>query len=239
MTSNERRLPIDSVAKRLSGLNACERVAEYARQNESLLATLLFEGYGRLIERFNSLNPDDEILVIMPGVRRLKEALHGRPLPGIMEISPREILNGLNNAAPLMELGQQIRLGEVAGTAGNVASAIGTPSMETSDLALATGTIGHLLERSIIAHEEAEVDKLVAAGAQREAIGHSWQKDDVLLALEEIVVLRHAEAVTGVGQDSQLFALITSPNSQGGLGWRNRNQVERFVEAYKDYQRLI
>jgi len=101
---------------------------------------------------------------------------------------------------------------------------IGTPSIETNDLALAIGTAGHVIERAIFAN------------LRRVGVDHEWRKDEVLFALQDIALLMHAENIVFDGQDSLLFRWFTFPPSihqGGGLGWRKDSQVRDFIKGLK------
>ncbi len=225
--SQHSQLPINSVSKRLAGLDKTGLVMQTVKEREAELQQLIIGGYNQLITRFNQLKLEDPILGVMPKTKVLKEALQDVEVPTLEAVSPREILSGVNEARDAMLLGQEIKHGIVEATPDNVQKAIGTPSMETSNMALSVGTAGHVIERTLFSHFR----KLGIRGIQEE-----WIKDDILFALEDCALLMHAEATNGLADEPHLLKFIARPNAldeEGGLGWRKPEQVQEFVQRYQ------
>jgi hypothetical protein len=221
--SERLRVPIGSVAKRLGELERAESVEATAKEHESELERLIYEGFGELIERFNQINRHAPILEIMPKVKVLKNILDDIPIPKLEQITSRDLVSGIKEAAPLILMGQQIKRKELSATEKNIELAIGTPSMDTNDMALAVGTAGHILERSFFSY------------MRRVGVKHDWKRDELLFALEDIALLKHAESQRWMEKEAILFDVITAPNSmssEGGLGWRKQDKVAEFVEKY-------
>src|SRR3989338_4960342 len=104
-------------------------------------------------------------------------------------------------------------------------AAIMSPSAETNTQSLIVGTAAHILERALFTRLQTE-------GFDQ------WMKDEILFALEDLILLQHAEALAGNGEDSPLFHIVTSPHSlgpEGGIGWRKQEQVDEFVKKYNDH----
>lgn len=224
MKSKEIKLPIASVSNRLRYLDNALPVTLFAYRHSREVSELIVGGFGELIDRFNVLDPGSTVMDIMPRAKHLKTVLAGTPIPRIMDFSPREILAGVKEAVPLMEMGQRVKKGGFNEHLMVTRDAIITPSMETSELALAAGTGGHILERTVF------------NVMRRCGIEHEWTKDEVLSALGETALLMHAESVRGRGKEPALFTLISDPNFLGGLGWCKAKNAEKFME---DYSALI
>lgn len=176
-----------------------------------LLEWVIPDGFGQLIDRFNSLDPDDSSMDIMPGAKNLKKVLLGKPLPTFEEIGPKDWLYDIKRAAKLMQSEEEIENK-------------GIP--ETNDLSLIIEIAAHIVERSIFSYMRR---KGIAAG-------HNWQENEVLFALEDIVLLRHAECETHRGHESLLFTRFNSPRSLGGgggLGWKDPEYIDKFIRDYK------
>lgn len=210
-------IPIDSIAARLSRLVNTPRVVAYLKEHQYVEATIL-EGYTQLIATFNSLSDDDPDLSLMQNTRALKAKIKGNSLPSPDELRPRDILLGINESKPLMLLGQEQRqnvipISEVA---------IGTPSLNTPEHALAIGTAGHLIERSIFAY------------FRRNNITDEFVKDDVIHALVETALLQNAQTrwITQINP-SFLLPIFAKKVTGGGLGWTNKKYIDRFCEAYE------
>ncbi len=220
MKSKEVKLPIGSVANRLRNLDNMLPVALFAYGHSREVSQLIVGGFGELIDRFNTLDPGSTVMEIMPAAKHLKNVLEWIPIPRPEKFSPREILAGVKNAVPLMEMGQRVKKGGFKENFLVTKDAIGTPSMETSELALAVGTGGHILERTIFNM------------MRRCGIEHDWIKDEVLHALEETSMLMYAESVRGRGKEPVLFTLISDPNFLGGLGWLKARDASKFMQDY-------
>jgi hypothetical protein len=220
MKSKEVRLPIGSVANRLGYLDNTLPVALFAYRHSREVSQLIVGGFSELIDRFNALDPGSTVMEIMPGTKHLKTVLQGTPIPRPLDFSPRDIITGVKEAVPLMEMGQRVKNGGLDENLSVTKEAIGTPSMETSELALAAGTGGHILERTIF------------NVMRRSGIEHDWTKDEVLHALEETSMLMYAESLKGRGKEPVLFTLISDPNFLGGLGWCKAKRAAKFMQDY-------
>jgi hypothetical protein len=219
-------LPIASVGKRFSVLERAESVVETVFGNQEFKDTVT-NGYGELIDRFNSMEPSDSVLELMPKVAELKTTLGVNKLPTLMELKPRQVLKGVKEAVEKSEMGQYIKRDELPKTPENVKQAIGTPSMDTNNMALAIGTAGHVIERTMFNH------------FRDQGMDHQWTKDEILFALEDLSLLMHAEMLVENKPDSILFRWIATSNSEtpeGGLGWRKNTQVDDFIGRYQDFQ---
>lgn len=112
--------------------------------------------------------------------------------------------------------GQRFKKGVVLEPTGeDTRYAIGTPSMETSDEALAVGTAGHLAERTFFQW----------AREQGLSPEEGRKKDDWLQALDEALILLEAE-----GKKPHLRDLLIKQNSEGGLGWLDEQKVKGLKE---------
>lgn len=225
--SHETVLPVDSVAKRLSGLVRAGEVRQMAYERTDELNELVVIGFGQVIDRFNRLSLDSPELEIMPKTKALLEALGGVPMPSIEELTPREIVLGVNEAREAMLMGQDIKLGKLDRTPENISAAINTPSMDTGNMALAVGTAGHIIERTFFSHFK-------TIGVK--GVDGEWTKDDILFALADCAVLMQAEFECEISNEKPLlFDLITTPNKMsedGGLGWRKPEYIDWFMSEY-------
>jgi hypothetical protein len=221
----ERRLPIEWVSKRLAPLEQSGRVMTYVMEHRQEIESLIFDGFNELIDRFNRLDEEEleRLALLMERTSGLKTILGGIPLPKLEEISSKEVVGGIKKARILMTWGQCLEAAMIPDAPGIRRKAIFTPTMATSEKALAIGTTGHLIERAMFSHFE------------RRGVSHRWQKDDVLHALEEVAMLMEAEFRDGVGSKPSLLEIFTAPPSldeKGGLGWRRPEEVEEFIGKY-------
>lgn len=224
--NSEIRLPIDSVTRRLADLDATERVAGYARENETELTETIVSGFNQAINRFNEFNAGSFELMFMPKSEALLDALRAEPIPRLENLPPRDIMSGIKEAQDPMLAGQKIKTGELENTPANNAYAIRTPSMDTSDEALAVGTAGHILERSLFSYFK----KLGIDG-----INGKWSKDDILFVIKECSLLVEAEYQDGLtAEGSILFPVLTTSNDEGGLDWGSTEYVNNFMLGYHD-----
>lgn len=114
-----------------------------------------------------------------------------------------------------MIMGQNLKEGSLDRTKENKAVAIGSPSLETDVESLVVGTVGHLIERTMFNYfRERGITK--------------WDKDEILFALEDVILLKHVQALDGLTVEHNLFRYITE-----GLGWRKPEQVQLVVDEYK------
>lgn len=195
------------------------------REHREEIESLIFEGLNELIDRFNRLGEEElgRLAPFMEHTSDLKRILGGIPLPKVEEITPKEVLVGINKARFSMTWGQGIREGVISDTPENRKLAILTPIMETSEKALAIGTAAHLIERAMFWHFKGR------------AVSYHWQKDDILHALVEVAMLMEAEFRAERGPKPKLLEIFTTPtflDENGGLGWRKQAEVEEFVEKY-------
>src|SRR5579872_4142999 len=193
--TDEVRPSIAPIARRLDALDKTPQMVEAVKANPEL-EDVFYTGYGELIARFNTINSHEPALAIMPGVRNLKQRLKGIALPDLNIINARELVGGISEAREKMVMGQEIKQGIIEATDDNRNEAIGSPSLDTSPAALAIGTASHILERAMFNYFRSKGIQL-------------WAKDEILFALEDLILLKHAEMLDGKGEDSPLFKYIS------------------------------
>ncbi|OGK38978.1 hypothetical protein A3F34_02155 [Candidatus Roizmanbacteria bacterium RIFCSPHIGHO2_12_FULL_44_10] len=219
---------IGYVSRHLEGLPRRGQLAAYAFENRDELTATVFGGFNQLVDDFNTTDWSDlegEVLHIMKGYQHLKNILGEVPLPRPSSLSDRELLLGTREATRLMRLSHQSLTGGGLPDGVNAPDTISTPLFPTSDHALVVGIASHIIERALftrlrkIAKDIADPD-------------HVWRKDDILHALQDMVLLRHTRSIDGIDDESALFEVITAPHSKGGLGWRREDQVDNFTGTY-------
>jgi len=84
------KLPIQSVGKRFVNLDRSEGAANVAVETGGI-KKLIFDGYQKLIIRFNQVNVSDEVVSLMPNVEALKQILEGNSLPNLEELRPKDV----------------------------------------------------------------------------------------------------------------------------------------------------
>ncbi|OGK18022.1 hypothetical protein A3G67_04420 [Candidatus Roizmanbacteria bacterium RIFCSPLOWO2_12_FULL_40_12] len=221
--SDSGRPEIDTITKRLPNVNRAPLMAREAKRNPDFVERVVFQGFNDLIERFNAMNDDDPNQELLPDVMTLKQKLGSAKLPTIAELGKKDLIRGLRAANKFIEIGQDIKKGKLPEKLKG--AAIMSPSAETNTQSLIVGTAAHILERALFTRLQTE-------GFDQ------WMKDEILFALEDLILLQHAEALAGNGEDSPLFHIVTSPHSlgpEGGIGWRKQEQVDEFVKKYNDH----
>lgn len=210
----ERRV-IEVTGKYLSKLAQLPTVTNWAAENTHVLEKDL-AGFDELVTRLNTIPTGSPLLDIMPKTKKLKDTLGDNPLPTLEVMSQGNFGHALMEARGPMLHGQKIKVGEISEpTPTDKAYAIGTPSMVTSTRALAVGTEGHLAERTFF--QWARKSNLEPEGG--------WKKDDWLQALDEGLMLLLAEGIT-----PHLTKFFIRPNTEGGLGWLNKQKVKDFKQ---------
>jgi len=201
----------------LGGLVHSEAVTAWATEHQEEFNVLL-GGYDQLVDVLNRVSDDSPLLDIMPKTRALKSALKGNSVPRLADMAEGNFGFALREAVKPMFVGQMIKAGEIADpTLADKAFAIGTPSMDTTERALAVGTAGHLAERTF--YQWARKQGLSPADG--------WKKDDWLQALDEGLLLLLAE-----GEEPILGDVIVKQNDEGGVGWLNAKKVQMFLEKH-------
>jgi len=238
MSAESRYPKSENIAKRFVDLErtaqmaaAVLEVAHHDPDQERTVEQMIYEGYDELISLFNVT--DGTIHAeIMPKFTELKSLLGDVPLPRLDEIGAKDLVRGIRASNYLMIAGQDNALRTLSGenvTQEEKENAIGAPSVGSNAQAIAVGSAGHLVERSIMAY------------AKRNGIDTSgWVKDQVLWALEELALLAHAKIYT-YGErpeysETLLYPYFThapSMDADGGMGWRNEEQVDEFCDAYQ------
>lgn len=208
----------------LHDLPASQRVLE--KVEPQVVEDLVIRGLEQLINRFNTTGTKDPLYNYSPGVQRLKRLLehdHVDTLPLPSEITTWQFKAGLTAAKEPMLLGRQIKEGTLPDTDLNRKSAILVPSLNTTDIALAVGTGLHIYERTVMVMMIQRLSN------------HWWlqDKDVVLHALEDVALWMHAENVNGQGPEAILFPLITTPPSDGGLGWKSASQAQLIINVHQ------
>lgn len=203
---------ITFTARKLDFLCNAKRVKEWALVH--LVEVEQFEeGYNELITTFNKYS-GYTYFDFMPRTHILKYILNGRPLPFTSEMNGFMIIGGLKDARQPIFLGQRIRKGDCKNPDGDFKQfAIETPSMDTTEDALVVGTMGHLIERAFFRWA-------LKQGIEPKG---KWEKDMLLKALGEILLLENAKE-----NSLLLFPYFTKPNSEGGLGWLSRDAIAAF-----------
>jgi len=197
---------------------------------EKNIEASIYDGYEKLINSFNLISASDPCSELIPNVAILKGLLGDEPLPQIDDLKALDYFRGMRVARGLMLEGQvnkKRRGNSELVTKAEIDHAIGAPSVDTDPRALAVGTAGHILERTIMAH-------LKTNGIDTS----TWVKDQVLWALEDLALLQHAYSETYGGDDSELFTYFTTTPAvkDGGMGWRKKEQVDKIVEAYQEIE---
>ena len=201
---------IEVTGRYLGKLEKAPEVVQWTLDNKERLEEHL-AGYDELITRFNQVPSSSPLLEVLPKAKKLKGILGNTPLPTLNEMAEGNFAAGLIEARKPMLLGQRIKSGKVdKPTAEDRQYAIGTPSMETSDEALAVGTAGHLAERTFFQW----------ARKQNLTPSEGWKKDDWLQVLDEVLILTEAE-----GKKPHLRDFFVRQNNEGGLGWLNEQKV--------------
>jgi hypothetical protein len=210
---------IDKSEERLKLMKRASEAAEWARNNQETVMNII-HGYDELITWFNETEDNNPALEIMPVAKKLKETLGGKKLPTSEQLhdfsGTRRFVEGLHTSVGPMVAGQTNKEKANRGTnltPTEIKYAIGTTSMNIPTEALVVGTIGHLYERTLMAWMTSE--GINPSG------GH--EKDDVLQALDQTLMLMHEEGTT-----SELFDYFIKPNSEGGLGWLNQKDLDKF-----------
>jgi hypothetical protein len=103
------------------------------------------------------------------------------------------------------------------------------PSQPTNLKALAVGTAGHIIERTIMAH------------IQRHGVDTSdWQKDTILRALQHSAKLMYCEVMTYGASDEPLlldiFVKQHSRDESGGLEWGSQRKLDEACETYQEVE---
>ncbi len=205
---------IDVAGRYLKDLERAKAVTQWARENKKTLERHL-EGYDELIARLNQVSDNSPLLEVMPKTKKLKGAMKGTPIPTLNEMVDGNFAFGLMEARKPMLHGQKIKSGEINDPSDDDKSyAIGTPSMDTTDEALAIGTAGHLAERTFF--QWVRKQNLVPEDG--------WIKDDWLQALDEGLMLLKTE-----GKEPHLTQYFVKQNNEGGLGWLNEEKVKEFI----------
>lgn len=234
MKSSEKRVSIHTLERRLRVLDKAPEIAKAVissmepHSEERSLERVIYDGYQELIDLFNSYKPDihDDLA---PNVLLLKELLGDAALPSITDPSAKDLVEGLAVSRELMLEGQELKSRRSRGitpTQKETDHAIGAPSVDTDPRALAIGTAGHIIERTLMAH------------LKRMGLNTSeWVKDQILWALEDLALLQHAESQTYGTDDAMLFEYFTSaPGPNGGMGWRKPEAVQHVVDRYQDHE---
>lgn len=235
MTS-ERHKRVETLAHRLRGVEAAPNIAR------SVLATMLNEteldaqddvellivnGYGELIDKFNNTELGSIHDAEFPGIVGLKHKLQGNRLPSLSDLNARDLAIGTKNARDLMIKGQ-VALRAAPPDTDALSEAILAPSQPTNLKALAVGTAGHIIERTIMAH-------IMNLGIDTS----DWDKDTVLRALQHSAKLMYCEAMTYGANDEPLlldiFVKQHSHEESGGLEWGSQRKLD---EAYETYQEV-
>lgn len=235
MSVPERRPDISRAAHYLKDLEQVPAIAQAMLEptesdpTESMEA-LIYAGYDDLIDMFNRTSANDRMSELMPKFVELKDLLGEATLPQITELRATDYFRGMRVARGLMLEGQEHkrrRKNSELVTKAEKDHAIGAPSVDTSPDALAVGTAGHIIERTIMAH-------LKSMGIDTT----DWVKDQALWALEDLALVRHADAETYGNDDNALFYYITMPPSSktGGMGWRKQDQVDGAIEKYQEIE---
>jgi hypothetical protein len=241
------RVRPENLKKRFVELEKAGAIAEAMFSESSVdpeqtVEDVIYEGYNTLIREFNN-TCDDRIFALAPAVAILKASIGGDSahLPEIHELGKKDLVQGYREARTRMLEGQrnkELKAQGVGVLKSVIDHAIGAPSVNTTPEALAVGSAGHILERTIMAH-------FSALGIDTS----DWPKDHILWALEEMALLTQARATT-YGQDIEPLLLsyfIGEPSEterNAGMGWRTIHDAERMVDAYqeaetRDKQQLI
>jgi hypothetical protein len=214
-------LPVNTFAKRLGELSNTPKAVEAYRNSPEELKDLFVNGFNQLINTFNGMNDDDPLLEIMPGTKNLKNALNGIEIPVIGELSPLSVVRGFKDAKEAMLEGQKAK---DTGQKTERNAILIASSDVASPTALFVGSAGHFMERACF-------DYFRKNGI--DGINGNWQKDEVLFALEECVVMLQTKFELGeINEEPILAKIITKPMSEGGVGWRKQEHIDKFKMDY-------
>lgn len=225
-----RRPEIKTFEHQLEELDKASEIARYvlgSMENDSApnVEEVIYSGYDNLITRFTDYgSPIHDALV--PNVLTLKKLLGEHRLQNIEQLSAKDLLIGIKVSRNLMLAGQDIKNRKAKGKKvahDEVVRAIGAPSVETHPEALAVGTAGHIIERTMMEH-------LRRSGVDTTG----WVKDQILWALEDLAVLSHVESLCGAGDESVLYKYFASAPSleNGGMGWRKPDNILQATQKY-------
>jgi hypothetical protein len=214
-------LPVNSFAKRLGELSNTPKAVEAYKSSPEELNVLFVDGFNQLINTFNEIKIDDPLLEIMPGTKNLKKALNGIDIPIIGELSPLSVVRGFKDAKEAMLEGQEAKN---AGQKTERNAILIASSDAASPTALFVGSAGHFMERACF-------DYFRKKGIN--GIEGNWQKDEVLFALEECVVMLQSKFELGEINEGPILAkIIAKPMSEGGTGWRKQEHLDEFKKDY-------
>ena len=232
MSMPEKRPKIETVRHYLRDLEQIPAIAKVVLdsmkpESTTRIEETIYYGYGELISEFNIYEPSIHDGLV-PNVLALKKLLGDHKLPTLEELSAKDLAAGIKVSRGLMLDGQELKHRETDGKAvspDEITLAIGAPSVDTHPEALAIGTAGHIIERTMIAH-------LAKAGIDTTG----WVKDQILWALEDLALLQHARVETYDGTDAVLYEYFTQAPSvlpEGGMGWRKPEVVRETIDEYR------
>jgi len=214
-------LPVGAFAERLAELSNTPKAVEAYNDSPEELTVLFVDGFNQLINTFNGIGNSDPLLEIMPGTKNLKNALNGIEIPIIGELSPLSIVRGFKNAKKAMLEGQEAKN---TGQRPLRNAILIASSDAASPIALFVGSAGHFYERACFDYFEKN-------GVN--GIDGDWQKDEVLFALEECVVMLLTKYKLGeINEEPILAKIIAKPMNEGGTGWRKQEHLDKFKQDY-------
>ncbi|MFA6007576.1 MAG: hypothetical protein WC784_02935 [Candidatus Shapirobacteria bacterium] len=214
-------LPVNTFAKRLGELSNTPKAIEAYRNSPEELEVLFVDGFNQLINTFNGMKDYDPLLEIMPGTKSLKNALNGIEIPVIGELSRLSMVRGFKDAKEAMLEGQEAKKTEQKPLRNAILIA---SSDAASPTALFVGSAGHFMERACF-------DYFRKNGVN--GINGDWQKDEVLFALEECVVMLQTKFELGeIDEEPILAKIIAKPMNEGGTGWRKQEHIDKFGQDY-------
>ncbi|MFZ2152802.1 MAG: hypothetical protein WAV41_01960 [Microgenomates group bacterium] len=214
-------LPVKSFGKRLGELARTPEAEKIYDEKQPELEYLVVEGLNELIGEFNKLKIDDPALEIMDGARGLKTLLGEIKLPLIGELPARSVLAGLREGREAMILGQNEPDPEKRKRGILIAS-----TMEASPEALFVGSAAHFLERTYFD----VLRKMGINGVDEEG----WSKDQIIHPLVDCLMLCYAQNQNGEREKQPILTkMFIETLAEGGIGWKKREKLNKFVEEYK------
>ncbi len=217
-------------AKRLVGLGRSEQVSNFARQNPRLVDTFITE-FDLAVTELNSWFQDVPLMLLLaPKAKELQPYLGFPPvkLPTIAEMRSNSIwarygIRGLREERKLLAAGEADTDGKLLGSEKILYS-----SFDNTNEAYALGAIGHTWERTCVAYlrDHPPIDPFWPI------TDHDWQKDELLVPLEDVVVLG---GVQGDESIANIFRVMSTPPNpvNGGLGWITKERVDFTREMLK------
>jgi hypothetical protein len=214
---------LDQLTGDLRNVDAVLRMRkELSKQSQDYdvqLTHQLIKEFDAAIARFNELSrtQDSKLVSIMPRALALHHKLQGLCLPMIAEMSTgvsycKQFRMGMNHARRMMKNAQDDNPN--VGREDKILSIMADTKPESLLLVI----VGHLMEQTLFQVFFDIGDK------------QGWKKDDILMALDDVLMLMVSEGQHA--QVAEIFGIIATPTTAGGIGWIKSERLQMFREAY-------